>query len=70
MNYSNHAYRICNRSKFLEFSRTTNDFLCCRLTEAEERYRNRESRTEDLELISTLQQTIASYQEQLKKIHV
>jgi len=41
-----------------------------RLHEAEERYRNRESRTEDLELISTLQQTIASYQEQLKKIHV
>ncbi|CAF1267907.1 unnamed protein product, partial [Adineta ricciae] len=37
--------------------------------EAEERYRRRESRAEDLELISTLQQTIASYQEQLKKIH-
>ncbi len=41
-----------------------------RLNEAEERYRTRESRTEDLELITTLQQTIASYQEQLKKIHV
>jgi hypothetical protein len=38
--------------------------------EAEERYRKRESRTEDLELIATLQHTIASYQEQLKKIHV
>lgn len=41
-----------------------------RLNEAEDRYRNRESRTDDLELISTLQQTIASYQEQLKRIHV
>ena len=41
-----------------------------RLNQAEERYHNRESRTEDLELITTLQQTIASYQEQLKRIHV
>ncbi|CAF5106535.1 unnamed protein product [Rotaria magnacalcarata] len=40
-----------------------------RLDQADERYRNRESRTEDLDLIATLQQTIASYQEQLKKIH-
>jgi hypothetical protein len=45
-------------------------FYFTRLNEAEERYRNRESRREDLELITTLQQTIASYQEQLKKIHV
>lgn len=45
-------------------------YFNCRLNEAEERYRNRESRNEDLELITTLQQTIASYQEQLKKIHV
>jgi hypothetical protein len=41
-----------------------------RLNEADERYRHRESRYDDLELISALQQTIASYQEQLKKIHV
>lgn len=44
--------------------------LMFRLNEAEDRYRHRESREEDLELITKLQQTIASYQEQLKKIHV
>ncbi|CAF2907696.1 unnamed protein product [Rotaria sp. Silwood2] len=43
--------------------------LQSKLDEADERYRNRESRPEDLELMTTLQQTICSYQEQLKKIH-
>ncbi|CAF1184756.1 unnamed protein product [Rotaria sordida] len=43
--------------------------LQSKLDEADERYRNRESRSEDLELMTTLQQTICSYQEQLKKIH-
>ncbi|CAF1370121.1 unnamed protein product, partial [Didymodactylos carnosus] len=43
--------------------------LQIQLDQAEQRYRNRESRPEDLELIANLHQTIVSYQDQLKKIH-
>lgn len=70
MNYSNYAFQNCNQGNNRNNHSIEIDFFSSRLTEAEDRYRNRESRTEDLELISTLQQTIAAYQEQLKKIHV
>ncbi|CAF1236405.1 unnamed protein product [Adineta steineri] len=56
-------------SKAHDLLKTRVSELQMNCNEAEERYRKRESRTEDLDLISTLQHTISSYQEQMKKIH-
>ena len=49
-----------------------NDLLWCncRLEEAEERYRNRESRTEDLELIHHLQNEIQEKEAFVNRLHV
>lgn len=42
----------------------------CRLEEAEERYRNRESRPEDLERIRQLQEAIVQREQALKRMMV
>lgn len=42
----------------------------CRLEEAEERFRNRESRQEDLDLIQQLKQALAEREMEMKKLVV